>query len=134
MVRMDVFYSMWSCKDIPCPWGTDKPACEVVLLHHEQFKIPEKLARFAACKGMWGFIKSMAPAVVAFIQTQREARSGSSSSSVSGSEANLIEASPSARFRNEKPNKLIKTARRALFATVVTTALIVKRNHFKKPT
>lgn len=133
MVRMDVFYSMWSCRDIACPWGTDKPACEVILLHHEQFKIPEKLARFAACKGMWGFIKSMGPAVVTFIQAQREAASGSSSS-VSHSESEVNLNGVPSRSRQEKHNKLMKTARRALFATIVTTALIIRRNRFgQKP-
>jgi len=133
MVRMDVFYSMWSCRDIVCPWGTEKPACEVVLLHHEQFKIPERLARFAACKGMWGFIRSMGPAVVTFVQNHREASSGFSSSSFShsGSEVNLSDTAIT-RSRNEKHNKLMKTARRALFATIVTTAWFVKRNHFSQ--
>lgn len=71
IVRMDAFYSMWSCRTIKCPWGTDDPACEIVLYHHEQFKIPERLARFAACKGMWGFVKGMVPYIKQFVQERR---------------------------------------------------------------
>jgi hypothetical protein len=57
---------------VPCPRGTDKPACETVLLHHEQFKIPEHLARFAIKAGMGGFVKKMGPAVRAFVDARRE--------------------------------------------------------------
>mgnify|MGYP006305377871 CR=1 FL=1 len=36
VVKMDVFYSMWVAQTVPCPWGSGKPACKAVLLHHEQ--------------------------------------------------------------------------------------------------
>ena len=68
---MDVFYSMWRCKNIACPWGTDKPAVETLLLHHEQFKIPENLSRFAVRHGMWGFVKKMSQSVPAFVADRR---------------------------------------------------------------
>ena len=71
VVKMDVFYSMWRCKTVPCPWGTDKPAVETLLLHHEQFKIPENLSRFAVRHGMWGFVKKMNQSVPAFVAARR---------------------------------------------------------------
>lgn len=30
VVRMDVFYSMWRARTVPCPHGSGKPACETV--------------------------------------------------------------------------------------------------------
>lgn len=51
VVRCDVFYSMWRSRSVECPWGSGRPACETLLLHHEQFKIPENLARFAVKHG-----------------------------------------------------------------------------------
>ena len=32
VVRMDVFYSMWRARTVPCPHGSGKPACETVRL------------------------------------------------------------------------------------------------------
>ena len=43
-----------------------------MLLHHEQFKIPENLARFAVKAGMGGFVKKMGPAVVNFVANRRQ--------------------------------------------------------------
>ncbi len=71
IVRMDVFWSMWRSRTIPCPHGTGRPACETVLLHHEQFKIPENLARFAVRHGMTTFVKKMGPAVREFVADRR---------------------------------------------------------------
>lgn len=62
---------MWRSRTVPCPRGTGRPACETVLLHHEQFKIPENLARFAVKAGMGGFVKKMGPAVRAFVDARR---------------------------------------------------------------
>jgi len=59
IVRCETFYSMWRARTIPCPWGSPQPACEVLLLHHEDFKIMERLAKFAVKTGMWGFIGGM---------------------------------------------------------------------------
>lgn len=70
-MRMDVFYSMWRSRTIPCPHGSDRPACETVLLHLEQFKIPENLARFAVRHGMATFVKKMGPAVHKFVAERR---------------------------------------------------------------
>lgn len=42
-----------------------------MLLHHEQFKIPENLARFAVKAGMGGFIKKLGPAVTDFVAQRR---------------------------------------------------------------
>lgn len=67
----DVFYSMWRSRTVPCPRGSGRPACETVLLHHEQFKIPENLARFAVKAGMAGFVKKMGPAVAKFVTDRR---------------------------------------------------------------
>lgn len=69
---MDVFYSMWRSRDVPCPWGSGKPACETTLLHHEQFKIPENLARFAVKHGMWGFVRKLSEETPKFIAARRQ--------------------------------------------------------------
>lgn len=49
IVRMDTFYSMWRSRSIPDPKGGLQPACETVLLHREDFKIPENMARSDPC-------------------------------------------------------------------------------------
>lgn len=73
VVQIDVFYSAWRSRTIPCPSGDPSapPACETLLLHREDFKIPENLARFAVKAGMAGFVKKMAPAVRAFVRERR---------------------------------------------------------------
>lgn len=142
VVRMDVYYSMWSCRDIPCPWGSDKTACEVVLLHHEQFKIPEKFARFAAARGMWGFVKSMGPAMVSFVTEQRErqaleAETGpvpsglySNAFLASSRGVEMLEAPPG--LEEGKP-RVMKTVKRALLATAVGTGVLLVRKMHQKP-
>ena len=72
VVRMDVFWSHWRSRGVPCPWGTGRMACESVLLHHEQFKIPENLARFAVRHGMWGFVRSLSTKTAQFVAARRE--------------------------------------------------------------
>ena len=72
IVRMDVFWSMWRSRTIPCPHGSGRPACETVLLHHEQFKIPENLACFAVRAGMTGFVKKLGPAIKLFVDERRQ--------------------------------------------------------------
>ena len=49
-----------------------RPACETVLLHFEQFKIPEKLARFAVKHGMSGFVKTLAVNIGDFVESRRK--------------------------------------------------------------
>ncbi|GFR41128.1 hypothetical protein Agub_g1776 [Astrephomene gubernaculifera] len=72
VVKMDVYYSMWRSRTVACPWGTDRPACETVLLHHEQFKISEHMARFAARHGMWGFVKTLAERTPVYVARRRQ--------------------------------------------------------------
>ncbi|KAK9861282.1 hypothetical protein WJX84_001164 [Apatococcus fuscideae] len=72
IIRMDSFHSMWRSRTIPDPNGTDRPACETVLLHFEQFKIPEKLARFAVKHGMSGFVKTLAVNIGDFVEERRK--------------------------------------------------------------
>jgi hypothetical protein len=72
VVRMDVFYSMWRSRTVPCPWNSGAPACETVLLHHEQFKIPENLARFAVKHGMWPFVRKLSSETPKFIEARRK--------------------------------------------------------------
>ena len=43
----------------------------VRLLHHEDMKVPEALARFAVKQGMWGFVKNIAPAFRVFAAERR---------------------------------------------------------------
>lgn len=72
VVKMDVFWSMWRSRTVVDPWGADTPACETILLHHEQFKIPENLARFAVKHGMWGFVKKLASTVPLYVEARRK--------------------------------------------------------------
>eukprot|EP00891_Asterochloris_glomerata_P006672 jgi/Astpho2/6672/Aster-05029 len=71
IVRMDSAYSMWRSRTIPDPKQPGRPACETVLLHYENFKIPENLARFAVKHGMSGFVKKMSAAVPEFVANRR---------------------------------------------------------------
>ena len=63
---------MWRSRTIPDPRGGDQPACETVLLHREDFKIPENMARFAVKHGMAGFVKKLGPEVKAFVAQRRQ--------------------------------------------------------------
>jgi hypothetical protein len=72
VVKMDVFHSMWRNRTVADPWGADTPACETILLHHEQFKISENLARFAVKHGMWGFVKKLASTVPVYVEARRK--------------------------------------------------------------
>ena len=69
---MDKFYSMWRSRSIPDPKGSSEPACETVLLHREDFKIPENMARFAVKHGMAGFVKKLGPEVKNFVAERRQ--------------------------------------------------------------
>lgn len=70
---------MLTCADapraVPSPRGNGELACETVLLHYENMKVAERLARFAVRHGMWGFIKKMGPCSRQFI-TERRKRVG----------------------------------------------------------
>eukprot|EP00210_Caulerpa_lentillifera_P007288 g6967.t1 len=142
VVRMDVYYSIWSCRNIPCPWGSEKTACEVILLHHEQFKIPEKLARFAAVRGMWGFVKNMGPAMITYVKDYRNAKALEAEKAMNQFDPNansLLALSREARMIGcdsepvQGKSKVMKTFKRALIATVVgTTVILVKRMNQKE--
>lgn len=69
IVRMDTYYSMWRNKTITRPDGSF--ACETLLLHFEDFKIPENLARFTVRHGMGGFVKKLAGGVTQFVSERR---------------------------------------------------------------
>jgi hypothetical protein len=71
-VKMDNYWSMWRSRTIPDPWGNDTPACETILLHYEDFKIPERLARFAVRHGMWGFVRKLASTVPQYAAARRK--------------------------------------------------------------
>lgn len=71
VVQMDVFFSAWRSRTVPCPRGSGAPACETTLLHREDFKIPERLARVAVRAGMAGFVRGMVPAVRSFVDARR---------------------------------------------------------------
>lgn len=45
MVRMEAFHSHWRSRTVPCPRGSGRPCTETVLLHFEDFRINERLAR-----------------------------------------------------------------------------------------
>ena len=70
--RCETEGAAWGCsRTIPSPKGGSKPACETVLLHREDFKIPEKMARFAVRHGMAGFVKKMGAGVQPFVEARR---------------------------------------------------------------
>ncbi|KAL4422444.1 hypothetical protein ABPG75_008641 [Micractinium tetrahymenae] len=71
-VRMESFHSCWRSRTVPCPHGSGRPAVETTLLHFEDFRINERLARFAVRAGMAGFVKGMIPAVQRFVADRRE--------------------------------------------------------------
>ena len=63
--------SQWLCsRTVPSPSG--RPACETILLHREDFKIPENMARFAVKHGMAGFVKKMGAGVPGFVAARRQ--------------------------------------------------------------
>ncbi|GIL73265.1 hypothetical protein Vretimale_4865 [Volvox reticuliferus] len=72
VVKMDVFYSMWRSRTVKCPWGSERPACETLLFHHEQFKIMEHLARFAVRHGMWGFVRTLSERTPEYTASRRQ--------------------------------------------------------------
>jgi len=132
IVRMEVYYSMWYTKSIPCPWGTDRKACEVVLLHHEQFKIPERLSRFTVCKGMWGFVKKMGKSMREFTAERRQRCDqdepdmqayGSSLAADIQSEGSRESTDSSAS--RKRGFRLFRTIRKAAVAGIVTTMVFV---------
>ncbi|CAD7704805.1 unnamed protein product [Ostreobium quekettii] len=136
LVRMEVYYSMWYTRNVTCPWGTDRKACEVVLLHHEQFGVPERLSRFVACKGMWGFIKNMEPTIRQFT-AERRARCDPDAADPQAYGANWQPetdsddsmdsnaSSQSVRVRRFRP---IRAVRRAVMAGLVTTVIIAAKH------
>lgn len=71
VVRMEGFHSHWRSRTVPCPHGSGRPAVETVLLHFEDFRINERLARFSVRHGMSGFVKGMIPAVQRFVAERR---------------------------------------------------------------
>ncbi|KAI8467899.1 MAG: hypothetical protein J3K34DRAFT_386657 [Monoraphidium minutum] len=71
VVRMDVYHSHWRSVAVECPWGSGRPATETTLLHHEQFKIPERLGRFAVTHGMWGFVRKLSSMVPQYVEARR---------------------------------------------------------------
>ncbi|KAG2425372.1 hypothetical protein HXX76_013786 [Chlamydomonas incerta] len=71
VVAIPQYYSMWRCRTVACPWGGSRPAVEVVLLHSEDMRIPERLARMAIAMGMTKFVSTMAAAVPGFVAERR---------------------------------------------------------------
>jgi hypothetical protein len=71
VIQTDNYYSAWRCRTITSPWDTPhnssgnindgsngvlgggQPACELILLHHDELKVPESLSRMAIKLGMW---------------------------------------------------------------------------------
>ncbi|GFH27062.1 START domain-containing protein, partial [Haematococcus lacustris] len=60
LVRTSAFDSTWRCRAVPDPWGGPNTAAEVVLLHSEDIKIPEYLAKTAVKLGMAKFVRELA--------------------------------------------------------------------------
>lgn len=151
IVRMDTFYSMWRSRSIPDPKGGSEPACETVLLHREDFKIPENMARFAVKHGMAGFVKKLGPEVQNFVAERRqrcqpfehdpeafgvntvpnpptdfERESASSEVDDSASEASCESSRPSSLHRRTRPvpNKMRQQLRRAVLLAAATASIV----------
>ncbi|GLC43562.1 hypothetical protein PLESTM_001486800 [Pleodorina starrii] len=73
IVQIPEYYSMWRCRAVACPWGGERPAVEVLLLHSENMKIPERLARMAIGLGMGKFVNHMMSTAEEFV-TERRSR------------------------------------------------------------
>ncbi|KAF6265941.1 hypothetical protein COO60DRAFT_1697600 [Scenedesmus sp. NREL 46B-D3] len=93
VIQTDNYYSAWRCRTIPSPWetchnssdglvpgsngggggplGGGQPACELVLLHHDELKVPESLARMAIKLGMWKFVQGMVDAAGGWLEERR---------------------------------------------------------------
>lgn len=71
LVQIEEMYSMFKCRTVPCPWGSGKPACECVLLHMENMKVPERLAKVAIRFGMLGYVTQMSAALQDFVRERR---------------------------------------------------------------
>ncbi|KAI8475452.1 MAG: hypothetical protein J3K34DRAFT_483100 [Monoraphidium minutum] len=74
--RIDEFYSMWACHTVPSPWpaadgGAPEPACLTLLLHHDNMRVPESLARVAIRTGMWKFLRAMVAAMRPWVAARR---------------------------------------------------------------
>eukprot|EP00775_Hariotina_reticulata_P006116 gene6116-6355_t len=79
VIQTDNYYSAWRCRTIPSPWpaygdSPSPPACELVLFHHDELKVPEYLARMAIKVGMWRFVRSMVDAAGVWLEQRRSAR------------------------------------------------------------
>lgn len=53
VITIDRYFSAWRCATISSPWAGGQPACELVLLHHDELKVPEYLSGTAIKMGMW---------------------------------------------------------------------------------
>ncbi|KAJ9518604.1 hypothetical protein QJQ45_018641, partial [Haematococcus lacustris] len=74
LVRTSAFDSTWRCRAVPDPWGGPNTAAEVVLLHSEDIKIPEYLAKTAVKLGMAKFVRELADGQAGFQRARRARR------------------------------------------------------------
>ncbi|GAX76279.1 hypothetical protein CEUSTIGMA_g3724.t1 [Chlamydomonas eustigma] len=70
-IRVPLMYSMWRCRVVPNPWAVGEVATETLLLHCEDIKVPERLARISIKMGMDGYVRKMGRAIRAFIRERR---------------------------------------------------------------
>jgi hypothetical protein len=47
VVRCEGYFSAWRCSPTANPWGGPGPAVATLLLHRDELKVPEYLARTA---------------------------------------------------------------------------------------
>ncbi|KAF8071088.1 tagC [Scenedesmus sp. PABB004] len=77
VVQVLNYSSAWRCRTVTSPWGGGAapgalPACELVLLHHDELRIKESLARLAIRMGMWRFVQGMVEATGPWLAARRE--------------------------------------------------------------
>lgn len=68
---------MWRSRTVANPWatgadGSSSIACETILLHHDEMKVAENLARFAIKYGMWKFVRGMLSGAQIWVEERRE--------------------------------------------------------------
>ncbi|GLC60074.1 hypothetical protein PLESTB_001570400 [Pleodorina starrii] len=73
IVQVTDYYSMWRVRSVACPWGGERPAVELMLLHCEDMKVPERLARMSVGLGMRKYVHIQVGHLPGFV-TERRSR------------------------------------------------------------
>eukprot|EP00879_Flechtneria_rotunda_P003929 GHRR01004169.1.p1 GENE.GHRR01004169.1~~GHRR01004169.1.p1 ORF type:complete len:613 (+),score=212.40 GHRR01004169.1:1245-3083(+) len=84
VIQTDNYFSAWRCRTVASPWAkpndvaasnssglSGTPACELILLHHDELKVPEYLSRMAIKLGMWKFVQGMVDSAGSWLEERR---------------------------------------------------------------